>query len=95
MDTYMAPGFWCNAGLPCKTRLLNWLEDEYSGHCYREDPDFCITAAKYGQLEVLKWAVSNIYLLDSNVCYEAVKRDDFEMLEWLIDNNCPSDKVVV
>lgn len=47
----------------------------------------CLTAAKKGHLEVLKWLRSKNFCWDYKICIESVKNDHYEILKWAIENN--------
>lgn len=53
----------------------------------------CIVAAKYGRLEVLKWACLNGLQSESEwdeyVCWYAVENNQVDVLEWLKKIECP------
>ena len=48
-------------------------------------------AAKYGHLEVLKWARENGCPWDEVTCAYAAKGGHLDVLKWARENGCPWD----
>ncbi len=52
----------------------------------------CAFAAKFGNLELLKWAVSKGYPHNKMICKWAVSDNYTHIVEWLNENNCPCNR---
>ena len=52
------------------------------------------SAAKNGQLEVLKWLRDQDAEWDETICRDAAKNGHFELLKWSYENGCPWNKDV-
>ena len=52
----------------------------------------CTFAAKFGNLELLKWAVANGYPQKKQVCRWAVSENYAHIIEWLNENKCPCNR---
>lgn len=50
------------------------------------------SAAKYGQIEILKWALANGETFSDYLCSSAAEGGQLEILKWLRENGCPWDK---
>lgn len=48
----------------------------------------CGRAARYGHLDVLKWAVDNGCQLERDICDLAVRGGHLDVLKWLVANGC-------
>jgi hypothetical protein len=58
------------------------------------DEDICLLAARFGHLEVLKWARKNGYICDESTYSLAAREGHFEILKWFKENNCPWNELV-
>ncbi|KAJ8609837.1 hypothetical protein CTAYLR_008124 [Chrysophaeum taylorii] len=75
-----------------KTGAIDWIEwivfqNDYLRTCV------CHTAARAGQLEVLKWARANDCPWDWRTCANAACRGHLEVLKWARANGCPWDSL--
>ncbi len=52
----------------------------------KQDYNFCTSGAKYGKLDVVKWAFDNCYGLTIWVSYYAAENGRFDILEWAHKN---------
>ena len=52
----------------------------------------CERAARYGHLEVLKWARANGCPWDEDTCFFAAQGGHLEVLQWARANGCRWDK---
>lgn len=64
-----------------KIALLKWLRDERKMPLIK---DACSSAAKYGQIETLRWLIANKCPYDWQLILAAVKRDQVHVLEWCL-----------
>lgn len=72
--------------------MLQWLVIENGFHVHREI--VCKAAAKYGQLDILKWARENEFPWDEKVCENAAENGHVGVLRWAHENGCPwSEKI--
>lgn len=51
----------------------------------------CITAARYGQLDALKWLIANGCKWTEHILIEAIRYKHLHILEWAVENACPHD----
>jgi len=74
-------------------RLAIYLRDlTVLGKDTVKDKQALQTAARLGELEIMKWLLENGWELDVNVFNHAAKSESgnsIEILEWLIKNKCP------
>lgn len=50
-------------------------------------------SARYGRLNIFKWACKNKYKFEPNVCIIAAKYGNFELLKWAMHVGFPFDKI--
>jgi len=63
--------------------------------CRGKNSDFIMTgAAKFGNIDVLKWMVQNNYLINDIVIANAAKGNQIETLEWLVGRTNRRDSIV-
>ena len=53
------------------------------------DKMYLSSAAKYGNIEVVKWLVSLGIELNDNIFYHAGKSGNIKLLQWLKNKGCP------
>lgn len=56
--------------------------------------DICRLCAKYGELDLLKWARASGYGWDSSTCAVAARYNNLELLKYAISEGCPSDSTM-
>lgn len=79
-----------------RTNMLEWLYNSSPMGKTNLNLEVSLTAAKYGNLNVLKWIRSKFNFelnakecpFDESVCMVAVTYRYFEIFEWLLENGC-------
>ncbi len=69
-----------------KLEIIEWLKNVAP-----KNYNFCTSAAKYGKLNILKWAYENGFVLNKMVCNYAAKNGNLEILNWAHEHNCEWD----
>src|SRR4029079_513747 len=98
MLSYLKPTEAWNAAQVCRwwPQLLkgDWRLNEQVQRNGDKEPA-SVLAARYGQLELLKWGVEQAgWKLEARLCTAAAEGGHVEVLEWLRANGCPWDDYV-
>ena len=86
------PGLKFKLNTYCRSiDAIKWLMDQPVWDEWKNRNEIIsLTAAKYGHMDVLKWAWSQGYdYLHENLCIEAAKGGHLELLQWLRGQKCP------
>ncbi len=66
-----------------RTVIIKWLKDVAP-----KNYNFCTSAARYGKLDILKWAYENGFALTPWICIHAAKNNNLEILKWARSLGC-------
>jgi hypothetical protein len=71
--------------------VLIWMKELFPGIFLPNFASYCKCAAKFGRLDILKWARENNCPWNKDTCSEAALFGHLEVLKWIRKNGCPWD----
>jgi hypothetical protein len=74
--------------------ILIWMRELFPKFLLIPNNIYCARAARFSNLEILKWLIREGCLCDENICQGAAEGGHLELLKWAKDNQCPWNHTV-